>query len=220
MDSKNTLLQHLIVACFSLIMVGSLKFLTGLEWSTSFGRTSFFILFLILIIGPVMKIKKPTNNFSPFATPWSWRGELGIWFFITALVHFIAVLSGRPFSNLIKIGGSGYSLANFIGLIALIWALFLTITSFRKVIVFLGAEQWKWFHGFTHVIFYLVSAHFMYFQFFSTYGKVGPDWFGYTALLMTIIIIVMQMLAFGITVAKNKNNGQNIVSDKLYQKVK
>ena len=46
------------------------------------------------------------------------------------------------------------------------------------------------------MVFYLVSAHFIYFQFFSTYGKIGPDWFGYLAVAMTIIIIIMQLIAF------------------------
>ena len=101
-------------------------------------------------------------------------------------------------------GGSGYGLTNLIGLIALFWAVLLTITSFNKVITFIGIGAWKWLHSLTYVIFYLVSAHFIYFQFFSTYGEVGPDWFGYTAVAMAIIIIVLQLIAFIIAITKHR----------------
>ncbi len=196
MDAKNTLIQHLIVGIFSLALASIFKFLLDIPWSTSFGRVSFILLFLILIIGPIMRLKKPTESSSPLTTPWSWRSELGIWFTLTALTHFIIVIVGRPFSDLINIGGSGFGLANLIGLIALFWALILAATSFGKIIEFLGVESWKWLHSSTYVIFYLVSAHFIYFQFFSTYGDVGPDWFGYTAVVMAIIIVVLQLIAF------------------------
>jgi methionine sulfoxide reductase heme-binding subunit len=202
MDIKNTSIQHVIVGIFSLILASLFNSLLQIPWSTSFGRVSFILLFLILIIGPIMRLKKPTESSSPLVIPWSWRGELGIWFTLTALAHFIIVVVGRPLPNLIKIGGGGYGLANFLGLIALFWALLLTVTSFGKVIAFLGIKSWKWLHSLTYVIFYLVSAHFIYFQFFSTYGVVGPDWFGYLAGAMAIVVIVLQLIAFTIAVAK------------------
>lgn len=202
MDAKNTPLQHILVGIFSLAFVVASKFLLDTAWSTSFARVSFFLLFLALIIGPIMRFKKPTEHSTPLSTPWSWRGELGIWFTLTGLIHFIIVLAGRPLSELIKIGGAGYSLTNLIGLVALFWALVLTATSSTKVIVFLGVKSWKWLHSLTYVIFYLVAAHFMYFQFFSTYGKVGPDWFGYVASIMTIAVIVLQIVGFIIAVKK------------------
>lgn len=204
MDARNTLVQHTIVGVFSLALVSIFVFLLDVAWSTSFARVSFILLFLTLIIGPVMRLREPTQCSTPLATPWSWRGELGIWFTLTALTHFIIVLSGRSFSELIKIGGSGYGLTNFIGLIALIWAIILACTSFGKVIAFLGVESWKWIQSFTYVIFYLVSAHFIYFQFFSDYGKIGPDWFGYIAVVMALIIILLQLTAFIITITKHR----------------
>ena len=202
MDTRNTLTQHAIVGVFSLALVSIFKFLLDIAWSTSFARVSFILLFLVLIIGPIMRLRKPTQSSSPFDSPWSWRGELGIWFALTALTHFIIVLLGSSFSDLIKIGGSGYALSNLIGLIALIWAIVLIVTSFNKVITFLGVESWKWINSFTYVIFYLVSAHFIYFQFFSTYGEVGPDWFGYLAVVLAIIVVILQLTAFGMAIAK------------------
>lgn len=128
--------------------------------------------------------------------PWSWRGELGIWFTIMALAHFILLLIERPLTELIKMGGSGYSLTNFIGLIALIISIILSFASLGKVIKFLGVRSWQVLHSLTYVVFYLVSAHFAYFQFFSSYGQVGPDWFGYLATAMAVLVIILQITAF------------------------
>jgi sulfoxide reductase heme-binding subunit YedZ len=155
-----------------------------------------------------MRLRKPSENSSPLTSPWSWRSELGIWFTITAIIHFIIVLIRIPFSDLIKIGGAGFGLANLLGLIALFWALILTATSFNKIIMFLGIESWKWLHSLTYVVFYLVSTHFIYFQFFSTYGEVGPDWFGYMAVLFAIIIVVLQLITYVVTIYKTKEKFQ------------
>jgi sulfoxide reductase heme-binding subunit YedZ len=150
-----------------------------------------------------MRLKKPTQSSSPLFSPWSWRGELGIWFTLTALVHFIIILVLRSFSSLIHIGGEGYGLANLLGLIALFWSLLLTATSFGKVIEGLGIDLWKWLHSLTHAVFYLVSGHFIYFQFFSTYGG-GPDWFGYLAVIMVVIVIVLQLVTFTLMIKNPK----------------
>jgi sulfoxide reductase heme-binding subunit YedZ len=203
MDARNTLRQHLIVGIFSLGLVSIFKFLLNISWTVSFARISFILLFLILIIGPIMRLKKPTQSSSPLFSPWSWRGELGIWFTLTALVHFIIILVLRSFSSLIHIGGEGYGLANLLGLIALFWSLLLTATSFGKVIEGLGIDLWKWLHSLTHAVFYLVSGHFIYFQFFSTYGG-GPDWFGYLAVIMVVIVIVLQLVTFTLMIKNPK----------------
>lgn len=206
MDIKNTPIQHLIVVIFTLLLVFIFRYLLQTEWAATFARISFILLFLTLAIGPVMKLKAPKKSSSPLQIPWSWRGELGIWFAITGLIHFIILIMDRPFSTFIKIGGSGYGLANLIGLIALVLALLLAFTSLNKIILFLGIKQWKWLHSFTYVVFYLVSLHLIYFQFFSTYGEVGPDWFGYTAIVLAIIILLLQSMAFIKTVADSKKS--------------
>lgn len=210
MDTRNTFTQHLIVGIFALGLTYMFNALLSVEWPTAFGRVSFILLFLTLLIGPAMKLRKPIKASSPLEIPWTWRGELGIWFFLTGLVHFIIIWSERPFTELIRIGGSGFALANLMGLVALLLALLLTAASFRKVILYLGVESWKWLHSMTYVVFYLISGHYMYFQFFSTYGEVGPDWFGYMAVIMTLLIIVLQFAAFIKTVAKNHQKQNSV----------
>lgn len=205
MDAKNSPKQHMIVAASSLGLVALFRFVLDMPWPMSFARVSCVLLFLILIIGPLQKLKTPAKKATAMSAAWSWRGELGIWFTITALTHFILLWLERPLGQMIRIGGSGYSLANLIGLFALIWALFLAITSVNKVILFLGLGVWKWVHSFTYVVFYLSVAHISYFQFFSTYGdEVGPDWFGYTAVTMALIVITLQCIAFVAVVSAHR----------------
>ena len=204
MDARNTFRQHLIVGLFSLGLVFIFRFFLNVSLFVSFARVSFILLFLILIIGPIARLKKPTKVSSPLFTPWSWRGELGIWFTLLGLTHFVMVLVRRSLPELISIGGGGYALSNLLGLIALFWALLLTAASFGKVISYLGLDLWKWLHSLTHAIFYLVVGHFIYFQFFSTYGDVGPDWFGYLAVSMAILVVVLQLSTFTLSCIKRK----------------
>ncbi|MFW6143855.1 MAG: hypothetical protein ACOC4Z_02995 [Patescibacteria group bacterium] len=210
MDARNTFTQHFIVGISSFILAFCLHFFLGTRWSTSFAQVSFILLFLTLFIGPATKLRKPQVASTPLKLPWSWRSELGIWFTITSLIHFYFVMGGRPNWNLVKalgggIGGGGYGLSNLLGLVALVWALILTATSFGKIIKWLGIESWRWLHSFTYVIFYLVTAHAIYFQFFSSYGS-GPDHFGYLYLVMFLIITTLQLAAFTKTFLEQRKN--------------
>ncbi|SRR6056297_191099 len=210
MDARNTYLQHFLVGLFSLGLAVIFNYFLDIRWSTAFARVSFILLFITLIIGPFTKLRSPNSVSNPLKAPWYWRSEFGIWFAITGLVHFYFAMSGRPgwdFSKALGgiIGGGGYGLANLLGLIALVWAIILAITSFGKVIRFLGIESWKWLHSFTYVLFYLIAGHVLYFQFFTDYGS-GPDWFGYLELIMMIIVVVLQISAFVKTILKRKIN--------------
>lgn len=210
MDVKNTPSKHFITSVFSLALVLGQYYLLATDWTVAFARTAFVLLFLILIIGPLVRIKVPSKKMAPMIRPWSWRGELGIWFTIMALAHFIILLIERPLARLIRIGGSGYSLTNFIGLIALIIAIILAFASWGKIIKFLGVRSWLVLHSLTYVVFYLVAAHISYFQFFSDRGEIGPDWFGWLATAMTILVIMLQVIAFiKIVHRQNKTNHGN-----------
>ncbi len=207
MDAKNTFLQHLLVGFFTLLLALGFNQILGIRWSTSFARISFVLLFLTLVIGPLTKLKNPGQVSSPLKLPWSWRSELGIWFTVSALTHVYFAMGGRPGWNLSKalgggIGGGGYGLANLLGFVALFWSLVLAATSFGKVIKFLGIKSWKWLHSFTYVVFYLVTLHLAYFQFFSSYGG-GPDWFGYSAVTMALVVVFLQLAAFVKIMAKD-----------------
>lgn len=205
MDGYNTLKQHAIVGILSLISVLILFIVAEAPLPAAFARTSFFLLFITLAIGPMMKIKAPSKVTSPLMLPWTWRGELGIWFTITGLAHFILLALDRPLTSFIQVGGSGYALANLLGAVALFWAIVLSATSSSKAIKALGVSSWKWIQNFAYLIFYLIAGHYLYFQFFSTYGEnPGPDWFGWVALAMTLLVIALELVAFVVVVKKGK----------------
>ena len=204
MDSTNTFKQHFIVGLFSLVLVFVMGNFMGTPWPAAFARTSFFLLFLTLFVGPFMRLRKPAQVASPLQIPSTWRGELGIWFTLTGLMHFVLLAVDRPITSFIEIGGGGYGLANLLGLVALLFALILAATSCSAAIKYLGVQSWKWIQSFSYVIFYLVVGHILYFQFFSTYENNEPDWFGYAMLILSLIIIFMQSAAFIATLMKKK----------------
>jgi sulfoxide reductase heme-binding subunit YedZ len=206
MDGYNTLKQHSIVGVTSLILIALSYQFTEASLAASFARVSFLLLFITLAIGPVVKLKAPKKGISPLMHPWTWRGELGIWFTITGFMHFLVLTLDRPLTSYIEMGGGGYALANLLGAIALFWALILSATSCSKAIQMLGFSSWKWIQNFAYLIFYLVTCHYLYFQFFSTHeGGPNPDWFGYTATVMAIIIVLLEFAAFFSVIKKAKN---------------
>jgi sulfoxide reductase heme-binding subunit YedZ len=207
MDIRNTFKQHLIVGLLSAGLVSLFHYVLDTNLVVAFARTSLILLSSTLIIGPAIILKKSKTEPLSIKAPLSWRGELGIWFTVTALIHFVLFMNGFPNWSLLKalgggIKGGGLGIANFIGLIALVWAIILSATSFNKVIRFLGSS-WKWIHNFNYVIFYLVSSHMIYFQFFSTY-RGGPDWFGYVSLVLVSLVVVLQVAGFIKTLTRNR----------------
>lgn len=205
MDGYNTLKQHFIVGTISLILIYLSFQLTEASLAASFARVSFLLLFLTMIIGPIVKLKSPKPGTPPLMHPWTWRGEFGIWFTITGFMHFILLTMNRPLGSFIELGGGGYALANLLGAIALFWALILSATSCSKAIRMLGLSSWKWIQGFAYVIFYLTACHYIYFQFFSTHeNSSGPDWFGYLATGMALLVIFLQFTSFFSVIRNDK----------------
>jgi len=201
MDFRNTFLYHFIVALVSLFLVFIL-FSSGINLNRATAGVAFFLLFLALIIGPIMRLWRPALEVLPWNLPWSWRGELGVWFTIVSIAHVFIVFSGRQWDILGYI--VGMRLSSLVALVALFLAFILTITSFAKVIKFLGVVSWRWLHSFSYVIFYLVGAHVINHAFLRS-GRPG-DWLHWSYLVMMIIVIILQASAFGKTVIDYRKN--------------
>lgn len=139
----------------------------------SFGVGASFLIWFVALVGPAARLWPVLGRMLP------WRRELGIWFALVALVHFYLVWDGWARWNVRELLGyqyvpeldmylrfePGFGLANLMGLTALLFALVLAATSFDRAVSFLGISSWKWLHTFTHVIFYLVALHSVYFAF-------------------------------------------------------
>jgi len=195
MDFRNTFLYHLIVALAS-ILLAFIFYRLGIELNRAVAGVAFILLLLTLIIGPIMRIWRPTMEALPWNLPWSWRGELGIWFMVLSIGHVALVLRDRQWD----ITGylQGMRLADMVGLAALFIALVLTVTSFGKIIKYLGVASWRWLHSFTYVVFYLVGAHVINHAFLRP--DRPEDWLHWLYPTLMIVVIILQVSAFWKTV--------------------
>ncbi len=191
MDIRNTFSYHLVVALTSLLLVLVL-YSSGINLIRGTAGVAFFLLFLTLIIGPIMRLWKPALEVLPWNLPWSWRGELGIWFTIVSIVHMLLVFYAKNWDI------TGYiaemRLSDLVALVAIFLALILTATSLGGVIKFLGVASWRWLHNFTYVVFYLVGAHAVNHAFLRP-GR-PEDWLHWMYLVMIVIVIALQASAF------------------------
>lgn len=193
------------------------------EWSADMrlwravGDSSFMLLFLTLIIGPLSRLWKPGLRML------TWRRELGIWFAIIALIHTLLILNGWMMWNVQRFFGyefipeaerfvrleSGFGLANSMGLLALFLSLILAVTSSDRAVSYLGISSWKWLHNLAYTIFYLIGIHILYFMFIhftvSFHRPVPPpNWFRFPSLILIISVLLLQLAAFIKTVTGQK----------------
>jgi len=204
MDLKNNFLYHLIVALSS-VLLAALLYSLGIEFGRAAAGTAFIPLFLTLSIGPVMRLWRPALEALPWNLPWSWRGELGVWFTIFSIAHLLLIFKGNQWD----VAGylAGMRISDLIGLVALLIAVVLAGTSFGKAIKFLGLQSWRWIQSFAYVVFYLVGAHTLNHAFFRP-GRPG-DWLHWAYLAMIIVIILLQSAGFLKTVAYYRKTLKN-----------
>lgn len=175
---KSSFVRHIWVALATVLLLG-IVWEVNETWSPdmrlwkAFGGASFFLLWFALILGPLATIWKPVAKLLPV------RKEVGIWFFLIALVHGYLILDGWVRWSVWEFFGyqyfaevdtylrveSGFGVANLAGAIALFFAFILAATSFQKAIDTLGIKSWKWLHMFVYVIFFLSAVHVVYYTF-------------------------------------------------------
>ncbi|KKS90640.1 MAG: hypothetical protein UV65_C0012G0018 [Parcubacteria group bacterium GW2011_GWF2_43_11] len=201
MDFHNTFLYHFVVASMSFLL-GLVFYSAGIELGRVIAGVAFTLLFLTLIIGPLMRLWRPALEVLPWQLPWSWRGELGIWFTIISIIHMLYVFNGRQWD----VAGymAGMRLADLVAFTALFLALILAVTSLGPVIKFLGVVSWKWLHSFTYVVFYLVGAHVINHAFLRP--DRPEDWLHWLYLIMILIVFILQFSAFVKTIAQSRKN--------------
>lgn len=141
-------------------------------WNRAFADVSFLLLFLTLLIGPLSKINHYFHRYIP------WRRELGIWCTVTALFHVYVLFDGWFQWELIRliIGVNqdsgrltfdpGFTLANLLGLISLVYLLLLTFISNKKAIRILGKQAWDYLQQKSGTLYILTVTHIAFFLFF------------------------------------------------------
>lgn len=175
------------------------------------GDAAYILLLVALALGPVSKL-------APSIRTWlRWRRQIGIWFAIIASVHAGLILNGWARWSLRRFLGyeyipqlgrearlePGFGLANLIGSAALLLALILAATSSDRALRRLGRPSWTWVHRLAHTVLILSLLHgsyFLFIHFTESFHKAPPpdlDWFRIPFLIAGLVVMGLQMLAFG-----------------------
>ena len=208
-DTNNELSHHLAVAVGSVVVAG-LLWLVGYDLQRVVGAIPFFLLFLVMVIGPLVQLwpairQRVSGNF-----PVNWRSELGIWFAVWSVVHVLFVFGARDWDIL------GYlvdmSPWAFGAIVAVILAVVLAFTSNNWAHDYLGPKAWKWHQSHaTYVIFWLVAVHGYDRAYLRPYEEVGfppADPIHWIYLAMIAIVVALHVAAFLKVVAEYRKTGQ------------
>lgn len=209
LNVKNNALRLIGIGAGS-IVCALILWLLGYDIQRAVAAISYFVLFLILIIGPLIRIwPSLIKRFSP-GFPVNWRSELGIWFAIWSVTHVLFVWGARDWDIIgYLINMSPWA---FGALVAVIIAIILAFTSNTKALKYFGVKAWKWCqsHG-TYVIFWLVVVHIYDRAYLRPLGDVGfpsTDPLHWVYILMTLIVIVLHIAAFTKIVVEYQKTGE------------
>ncbi len=209
MDTTNRVSRHLVVAIGSLA-VALLLWAVGYEVQRVVAAVPYFLLFLVMIIGPSVRIWPSIMKWAKGPFPVSWRAELGIWFAIWSVAHVLFVFGARDWDVI------GYlvdmSPWAFGALVATIIAVVLACTSNTPALRFMGPKAWKWHqsHG-TYVIFWLAAVHVYDRAYLRPYGDVGfpsADPVHWVYLITIAIVVLLHLTAFVKIVADYRETGE------------
>ncbi len=181
-----TLIRHLLAILLLIVLIGLFALgRPGLHplhfWNRIIADASFVLLCLTLALGPLVKFVPRLRFLLP------WRRELGIAFTVSASLHVAIYTSNfnwnflRFFATAGKEGGikwlnNAFAIANWTGLIALLYALILTLTSNDFTQRYLG-RGWKFLQQQSYTLFVLVLLHtaiFLYLVFDEREDAIRP----------------------------------------------
>lgn len=209
LNVKNRPIGLFSIGIGSVILAGIL-WITGYDIQRVVAAIPYMILFLVLIIGPIVRIWPAIlKRFAP-GFPVSWRSELGIWFAIWSVVHVLFVFCARDWDII------GYLIDMspwaFGALVAVIISIVLAFTSNQKALKWMGVEAWKWHqsHG-TYVIFWLAVVHVYdraYLRPLDDMGFPSSDPLHLVYIIMTITVIIFHIAAFIKIVSEYQKNGE------------
>lgn len=192
-DPFNRWKHHTAVVLFSLVMA-SVLWITGHSVGRIIGAVPWTLLFLVMIIGPLTKLRPSISKWYGGNFPLNWRSELGIWFVIWSLIHVGFVFNRLGWDIIgFVVGMSPWAYAAIIGtILAVILAITSNIWSYR----FMGPKAWKWHqsHG-TYVMFYLLTVH-IYNQVFVWHSFPTDDGLHFFYVLSIFIVVGLHIVAF------------------------
>lgn len=174
------------------------------RFNRSVADASYLLLCLTLILGPLVKMVPRLRFLLP------WRRELGIAFTVSALVHVVIYARSfnwsllRFFAESNQNGGTrllenAFAISNIIGVIALLYALVLFVTSNDFAQNILG-KGWKFLQQQSYTLFVLVILHFALFIYMVTDGESADPFVKPVFLAGGILTIFFQLSGYFLTV--------------------
>ena len=165
-----------------------------------------FLLFLVMVIGPVTKLRPSIRRRYSGNFPLNWRSELGIWFVIWSLVHVGGVFRFMGWDVVgFVVGMSAWAFAATVGVIL---AIILAFTSNNRAYKFMGPKAWKWHqsHG-TYVMFWLLTVH-IYDQTFLRGGIPPTDPLHILYVATIVVVVGLHIAAFVKVVSHYREHGR------------
>ncbi len=185
---------------------------------------SYILLCMTLILGPLVKIVPPLRFLLP------WRRELGIAFVVAALLHVTIYTAHfrwdvfRFFTETSQQGDAtlldnAFSISNWLGLLALSYAVVLAITSNDIAQNILG-RGWKFLQQQSYTLFVLVAVHTLIYLYLVFNPNNTPGYFRQVFLVASGVTIFMQVSGYLLTVwqrsrirRRRKPQSQSAVTD-------
>ena len=177
------------------------------RWNRAIGDMSLMLVAISMAIGPLSRLAPILRGSVPL------RRELGIYGVLLAIAHTIIIIAGWVEWDLIRLFGyqmhpsgryvmvqHGFSLANIIGIIALIYGMVLALSSSNWCQRVLGGSVWKFLQQSAYVLWMLIIVHtgyFMYLHFQDFHRRVPePNWAQIPFAVLVTFIAVLQLMAF------------------------
>lgn len=176
------------------------------RWNRAFGDASVVLVAFVMVLGPLSRLWRPAVAALPM------RRELGIWGFAAGLVHAGFILVGwvtwewqrlfglefHPQFQQYVMFDKGFGLANVIGIMALVYAIVLSLTSNDASQRWLGMSVWKYFQQGAYILWALILAHTAYFLYmhFLDFHRQTPE---PNLLRWPFVVLVVSVFALQIT---------------------
>lgn len=204
-DTNNTLSRFAAVTIGSLVLAG-LLWIAGYDEQRIVGAVPWFLLFVVMIIGPAVRIWPSIRRRFKGNLPVNWRSELGILFVIWSIIHLLFVFWARDWNVIGYL--TGMSPWAFGAFVAVIIAVVLLFTSNNWAYDYMGGKAWKWHqsHG-TYVIFWLISVH-MYDRAYHRPGFPSDDPVHSIYLLTILLVVLLHVVAFATVVSQYRKTGE------------
>ncbi len=207
--------RHLVMLLIAVL--GSYAFYESRpQWSDmhrfnrAIGDMSLMLVALCMVIGPLARLFPKMR----FAVPW--RRESGIYGVLLAVVHTIIILAGWVQWDLIRLFGyelhptgvyvmvqHGFSLANVVGIVALIYGLVLASSSNDWSQRKLSGSVWKFLQQSAYVLWMLIVVHTGYFLYlhFQDFHRATPEpnWAQIPFAVLVGLVTLLQFAAFSST---------------------